>query len=264
MEFAKKLCVGTSLLILVSHVSALEVEAISRISLAPDGSEANGSSGTPEVSADGRYVAFSSDASNLVPNDTNGVRDVFRYDTLTGKMRRISVASDGAQANGGSGFGAMSADGRFLAFTSQASNLVPNDTNGESDVFVYDAVTGQVSADLPTSDASVADISTDGNLVLFRSFDSTLVPGDTNGARDAFLYNRMTGQTILIGETAPGVIADNSHADQISGDAQHVLYRAGVRRTSPNPDMLYVRNLDTGAIERLSDGPGGTRPNNNI
>jgi len=257
--------VGISLLVLVSQVSALEIEAISRISLAPDGAEANGSSSAPDVSADGRYVAFHSDASNLVLDDTNGVSDVFRYDTVTGEMRRISVASDGTQANGGSFFNAMSADGRFLAFSSEATNLVPNDTNGERDVFVHDAVSGQVTADLPTSDASVADISDDGRFVSFRSFDSTLVPGDTNGARDAFLYDRTTGQTTLIGETAPGVQANNSHPGQISGDGRHILYRAGEGSGAlPNPDLLFVRDLVTGAIERLSDGPGGSLPDNNI
>lgn len=263
--FAKRLSIVTTLLIFVTRASALDLESISRISLAPDGAEANGSSEAPDVSADGRYVAFHSDASNLVPDDTNGARDVFRYDTVTGEMRRISVAADGTQANGGSLFAAMSADGRFLVFSSDANNLVANDTNGERDVFVHDAITGEVTADLPTSDASVADVSEDGNLILFRSLDSTLVPGDTNGGRDAFLYDRSSGQTTLIGETAPGVIGNNSHPEQISGDTRHVLYRAGEGSGAlPNPDLLFVRDLVTGAIERLSDGPGGTLPDDNI
>jgi len=247
--FAKRLCVSSSLLVLVSQALALEVEAISRISLATNGAEANGSSNAPDVSADGRYVAFHSDASNLVPDDTNGVSDAFRFDTVTGEMRRISVASDGTQANGGSSFKAMSADGRFLSFSSQATNLVPNDTTGK---FIHDAVTGQVTADLPTSDAGVADISDDGRLVFFRSFDSNLVPGDTNGARDAFLFDRTTLQTTLIGEIAPGVQADNSHADQIAGDERYVVYRAG--GGGSNEDHLFVRDLVTGAIEWLSRG----------
>jgi Tol biopolymer transport system component len=106
--------------------------------VASDGTRANGSSFGPSISADGRYVAFKSYASNLVPADTNGVADVFVHDRLTGQTTRVSVASDGTEANGRSDSlkVSMSADGRYVAFVSQASNLVPGDTNGDWDVFV--------------------------------------------------------------------------------------------------------------------------------
>ena len=93
----------------------------------------------PVISADGRFVAFSSYASNLVPGDTKGWYDVFVHDRQTGKTRRVSVSSGGAQGNGNSGYPGISADGRFIAFASAASNLVPGDTNNLADIFVQTA-----------------------------------------------------------------------------------------------------------------------------
>jgi archaellum component FlaF (FlaF/FlaG flagellin family) len=111
-----------------------------RVSVASDGTEGNGRSWAPSISADGRYVAFYSEASNLVPGDTNGRADVFVHDRLTGQTTRVSVASDGTEGNGASEFPRISADGRYVAFISDASNLVPGDTNGTGDIFVAAAV----------------------------------------------------------------------------------------------------------------------------
>jgi Tol biopolymer transport system component len=101
------------------------------------GIQGNGDSYDPSISADGRYVAFTSEASNLVPGDTNGVADVFVRDLQTGAITRVSTDASGNQGNQRSeGDASISADGRYVAFTSQASNLVPGDTNGGADVFV--------------------------------------------------------------------------------------------------------------------------------
>jgi Tol biopolymer transport system component len=108
-----------------------------RVSVATGGAQAGGNSAQPAISALGRFVAFSSDAPDLVPNDTNGVRDVFVHDRQTGVTRRVSVATGGAQAGGGSTIPAISAEGRFVAFASGTPDLVPNDTNGTQDVFVH-------------------------------------------------------------------------------------------------------------------------------
>jgi Tol biopolymer transport system component len=113
--------------------------------VASDGAQGNDYSTHPSISADGRYVAFESDASNLVSGETNGIVDVFVHDRQSGQTTRVSVASDGTQGNSGSYYGSynpsISADGRYVAFHSHASNLVSGDTNGIADIFVHEKVT---------------------------------------------------------------------------------------------------------------------------
>jgi len=119
--------------------SVNEIPIIERVSIASDGTQGNSDSFAPNISADGRYVTFCSDASNLIAGDTNGFADIFVHDRKTGVTTRVSVASDGMQGNDWSGAGAsISADGRYIAFASSANNLVEGDTNGVSDIFVID------------------------------------------------------------------------------------------------------------------------------
>ena len=104
---------------------------LERVSVASDGTEGNHASMSSAVSADGRFVVFQSKASNLVPGDVNNRRDTFIHDRVTGTTQLVSVASGGTQANAGhGGYLAVSADGRFAAFMSDATNLVPGETNG--------------------------------------------------------------------------------------------------------------------------------------
>jgi Tol biopolymer transport system component len=130
---------------------------IELISLAPDGTEANGLSMNPSISSDGRFVAFSSSATNLVDDDTNYCEDVFVHDRQMRTTSRVSVAPDGTQSSGLSKFPAISSDGRFVAFASIANNLVEGDTNDARDVFVHDRQTGA------TTRVSVASDGTQGN-----------------------------------------------------------------------------------------------------
>jgi Tol biopolymer transport system component len=112
-----------------------------RVSVATNRSEANRPSEGATISADGRYVGFGSDASNLVSNDANSAKDIFVHDRKTGATERVSVASDGTEGNSYSCCrSAFLASGRYVAFTSLASNLVFGDANGEQDVFLYDPV----------------------------------------------------------------------------------------------------------------------------
>ena len=176
----------------------------SRVSVALNGTQGSNDSGFPSVSADGRYVAFTSYAGNLVNGDTNGVGDVFVHDRQTGQTTRVSVASDGTQGNDSSGRLSISANGRYVAFASLATNLVSGDTNGAMDTFVYDRQTGQttrVSGQLQTGtqgndDSGFPSISADGRYIAFWSYASNLVSGDTNGVMDVFVNDRQTGQTI--------------------------------------------------------------------
>jgi Tol biopolymer transport system component len=156
----------------------------------------NGSN-APTISSDGRYVAFHSDMRNLVPGDTNRVFDIFVHDRVTGKTQRVSISSTGRQANAESLSGAsFSEDGRYVAFASLATNLVADDRNDITDVFVRDLGknrTRLVSLGMhgQGDDASWiglgAAFTHDGRFLLFASWASNLVPGDTNGVADVYL-----------------------------------------------------------------------------
>lgn len=183
-----------------------------RVSVATGGAQASGVSTTPSLSADGRFVAFASGAADLVADDANGVRDVFVRDRDTGVTERVSVATGGVAGDGPSDVAAISANGRFVAFRSTATNLVAGDTQGFSDVFVHDRVLGtteRVSRGLGGAEAngpSAGDValSADGNVVIFSSAASNLVAGDANGIADLFLYDRATGTTERLSVTTDG------------------------------------------------------------
>ena len=144
----------------------------------------------PAISADGRYVAFWSGASNLVPGDTNEHYDVFVRDRQLGTTDRVSVASNGTQANGDSAFPAISADGRYVTFESEASNVVPGDTNHARDVFVRDLRSGTTERVSVATDGTQANgdslipaISADGRYVAFDSAASNSSPATRTTSR---------------------------------------------------------------------------------
>ena len=159
-----------------------------RVSVGPGGAQANRRSYGPAISAHGRYVAFFSYASNLVAGDTNGATDVFVRDRKTQVTRRVSVGAGGAQANSESFDPAISADGRYVAFYSEASNLVAGDTNDSTDVFVRDRKSAGDPAGVGRCGrrpgqrltASTRRSPRDGRYVAFFSDASNLVAGDTN------------------------------------------------------------------------------------
>jgi Tol biopolymer transport system component len=205
-----------------------------RVSLDSAGAQGDSLSFEPSISADGRYVAFYSSASNLVAGDSNGTYDVFVRDRVTGQTERVSLDSAGAQGNSDSYAPSISADGRHVAFSSLASNLVAGDTNGALDIFVRDRVTGQterVSMDSAgvqgNSHSAVPSISADGRYVAFRSYASNLVAGDTNGALDIFVRDRVTGQTERVSVDQAGVQGNSQSLDaSISADGRYVAFRS--------------------------------------
>ena len=154
----------------------------------------NSSSFSPSISADGRYVAFHSGAADLVPGDNNGLNDVYVRDVQEGTTTRVSVSLAGGDPDHHSSVPSISADGRSVAFESQADNLVPGDTNGESDVFVRDMqthTTRRVSVDPLGRQApdwsDFPSISADGRYVAFESDATNLVSADGNDMRDVFV-----------------------------------------------------------------------------
>jgi Tol biopolymer transport system component len=178
-----------------------------RVSVAAGGAQALGGDSTqPSISADGRYVAFASEATNLVPADTNGLTDIFVHDRDKGSTERVNVAAGGVQAVGGHSFyPAISADGRYVAFVSDAANLVPGDTNNSWDIFLHDRQTGTTERVSVGGGGSQADagsarpsISGDGRYVAFESGAMNLVPGDTNDVVDIFVHDRRTNKTTRV------------------------------------------------------------------
>jgi Tol biopolymer transport system component len=208
------------------------VLAISLVSVGTGGTQGNSSSYSPSISADGRYVAFVSDASNLVSGDTNGSGDIFIYDTASNTTRRVSVGDNGIQGNGSSFSPFISADGRYVAFMSLASNLVSGDTNGTPDIFVYDTAantTRRVSVDdngIEGNDFSFnPSISADGRYVVFESDASNLVSGDTNGTFDIFVYDTVANTTRRVSVDDNGTQGnDFSFLSSISADGRYVAF----------------------------------------
>ena len=235
---------------------------ITRVSVDSTGAQANDYSRFPSISGDGRFVAFESEASNLIAGETNGVGGVFVHDLQTGETTRVSVDSSGAQADNGSGAAAISSDGRFVAFYSYASNLVLGDTNEMVDVFVHDRQTGattRVSVDSSGAEANgnsvdvyfAVAISGDGRYVVFQSEASNLVAGDTNGADDIFVHDRQTGATSRVSVDSSGAEANaGSRAPAISSNGRYVTFSSGATNlvagdTNGKTDV-FVHDLQTG------------------
>jgi len=329
LRFGLSFMTGVLLIgIAATSVGAFDVE---RVSVATDGTEGDASSTTSAISADGRHVAFVSAASTLVPGDTNFQLDVFVHDRATGETERVSVASDGTEAQGQSTTPALSADGRFVAFASPAPNLVAGDANGRFDVFVRDrsdgtvtlvslasdgsqgladSVAPSISADgtvvafasaaalvpedtndsfdiyvrdlvgMTTTRVSVGEggvegnnlslaprLSSDGSVVVFHSFASNLVAGDTNNVPDVFAHDRATGTTARMSVSSVGAQGNQqSLGASVSGDGRFVGFDSDAS-TLVAGDVngrtdVFVHDRVTGATERVSVATGGAEGNN--
>ncbi|MEG4632535.1 calcium-binding protein [Microcoleus sp. AR_TQ3_B6] len=251
------------------------------VSLDSAGNQGNNSSYRPSISADGRFVAFESYASNIVPGDTNSSpdfilsRDIFVRDTLTNTTTRVSVDSAGNQANSLSDRASISADGRFVAFTSDASNIVPGDTNNRNDIFVRDTLTNtttRVSVDSAgnqqngSSFFNVSSISGDGRFVAFESNAVNLVPGDTNRDTDIFVRDTLTNTTTRVSVDSAGNQAnDVSYSPSISADGRFVAFESFASNivagdTNRERD-IFVRDRLTNTTTRVSVDSAGNQRN---
>ncbi|MEW6741770.1 MAG: calcium-binding protein [Planctomycetota bacterium] len=244
-----------------------------RVSVDSSAVQGNDDSRGPSISADGRFVAFESHASNLVSGDTNGFEDVFVHDRQTGQTTRVSVDSSGVQANLNSGGASISGDGRYVAFDSAASNLVPGDTNSTYDVFVHDRQTGQttcVSVDSSgvqgNASSSFPSISADGRCVAFYSWAWNLVPGDTNWKFDVFAHDRQTGQTSRVSVDSSGVQGNNeSMYPSISADGRYVAFGSSASNLVPGDTNgsadTFLHDRQTGQTTRVSVDSSGNQGN---
>jgi Tol biopolymer transport system component len=246
----------------------LETDNIEMVSVNSDGEQGNALSTNPDISADGRFLVFSSYATNLVISDTNNLQDVFVYDRQTGITMRVSVNSNGEQGNGNSSSIKISADGQFVAFASYANNLVAGDTNGVSDVFVHDLQTGateRVSVSSQGAEgswhSSTSAISNDGQFVAFRSSASNLVSGDTNGTDDIFVHDRQTRQTTRASVSSIGQEGNgDSWFPDISADGRYVAFFSYATNLIPNVSssrQVYLHDRQTGTLTLVSASSSG-------
>lgn len=251
-----------------------------RVSVRTNGTQGNGPSQIPDISGSGRFVTFLSNASNLVPGDTNGTADIFVHDRKTDKTTRVSTRSNGGQANGSSSLPKISADGRFVAFESPASNLVPGDGNGISDIFVKDRKTGKTrrvsvksNGTQGNNPSNQADISPNGRYVTFTSSATNLVNGDTNGTSDVFLHDRKAkktkrssvgnagegnGQSLFSSVGNKGHVAFASQATNLVGGDTNAVLDIFVRNTSANNTRRV--SISSAGVQANGPSPTNWRP----
>jgi Tol biopolymer transport system component len=254
-------------------VRDIQAGTTTRVSVASDGTQGNGYSTIPSISANGCDVAYYSDASNLVDGDTNGYGDIFVHDCTTGGTTRVSVASDGTQGDNFPGYLSISSDGLYVAFASYASNLVSGDTNGYWDIFVHDRQSGQTERVSLASGGSQGNnhsdspsISANGRYVAFGSNASNLVAVDTNGYADIFIHDRTTDETTLISLASDGTQGNGlSWYPSISADGRCVAFYSDAGNLVPGDTNgikdVFVRDIQTGTTTRVSVASDGTEGN---
>jgi Tol biopolymer transport system component len=227
----------------------------------------------PSLSSDGRYVTFVSKATNLVDDDTNGFDDIFLHDSQTGMTSCVSVSPAGTLGNNGSSRSSISLDGRYLAFSSYARNLVANDTNNRQDIFLHDTAGGITSRVSSSTAGTQSDsysyepsISSTGRYVVFHSPATNLVQDDTNGFDDVFLHDNQTGVTSLVSVSSAGIQGSGgSRYADVSDDGPYVVFGSDADNLVPgdnnNGQDIFLRDTQTSITSCLSTSPGGTISN---
>jgi Tol biopolymer transport system component len=256
-------------------VFATGCSTVARVSVDSAGGDADGVSIDASVSGDGRWVAFSSNANDLVPGDGNPGFDVFVRNVEEGRTTRVSVDIGGGDPNGESGAPSISADGRYVAFQSNASDLVQGDGNSTTDVFVRDLKrqrTSRISVDALRADPNGASfepsISANARNIAFFSNASDLVSGDTNSATDVFVRDRKNHVTTLVTvDSMGGVPTFNNLAPlSISSTGRYVTFSSNANDHVPddnNPGYdVFLRDLKKGITTRVSVDTAGGDPNN--
>jgi Tol biopolymer transport system component len=238
-----------------------------RVSLSSAGVQGTGRAMSPAISANGRYVAFEW--------DVNGRFEIFRRDLVTGATRRVDVSSTGVGATA-SNYPAISADGRFVAFMSYASNLVPGDTNGVTDIFVRDMVsstTQRVSVSSTGAQGSRDSgytrpaISATGRFIAFDTA-SALVAGDDNGRLDIYMHDRLSATTERVSVSSTGAqegYGADSSTPAISADGTSVAFESTAANLVPGDTNgssdVFVRDRSTGTTWRASRSSAGVQGN---
>lgn len=235
-----------------------------RVSVSTAALPANGPSTGSAISADGRYVAFVSAAANLVPKDTNRAADVFLRDRTRNRTIRVSVGPRGAQADAASAGVTMSADGRWIAYSSAASNLVAGDTNRFADVFLYDRdkrTTSRVSVSRTglqgNGGSAFPAISPDGGWIAFHSGSTNLIAHDTNRVVDVYLHGRKDGSTRRVSVGKDGLEANGASINAaVSSGGRYVAFQSGasnlIAKDTNKVNDVFVRDTKTKTTKRVS------------
>ncbi|MEM9773131.1 MAG: hypothetical protein AAF902_01030 [Chloroflexota bacterium] len=243
-----------------------------RVSVGYDGSEANNFSGRPVISQDGRFLVFDSAASNIVPNDVNGRWDVFVYDIQNKTIEMVSVNSNGEQANRGAGYPDISADGRYISFTSGSTNLVLNDINGKSDVFRHDRETGEtirvsissegVEGDEHSSLSTYNYISSNGRFISFISRSTTLVKDPPTGlSLDVYVHDVEQRETIRL-TSHPEIDFSESPRLSYMGPFSYTGSHTLISGSSAVNSQIYLMDIKNNTVQNITIGINGQPANN--
>jgi Tol biopolymer transport system component len=270
-------------------VKDMQTGAVTLVSTDEQGRQGDSASTGASVSEDGRTVAFLSIARNFMPESagspgepTTVTPDIYVKDLETGRLVLASADAEGHQGTGpvsayygASSSPSLSADGQKVAFVSYATNLVPDDTNGQPDVFLKDLRTGEVT--LVSTDGAghqanggsgTAAISATGRYVAFDGFSSNLVPGDNNGASDVFMKDLQTGEVTLVSSTLEGRAGSGHSAfPAISGNGRYVSFHSSasdlVAGDANGTSDVFLKDLSTGEVRLVSEAIGGGSGNFN-
>lgn len=249
--------------------------AVERITRGLNDAQPNAGMGSFSTSFDGRYTAYTSQATNLAPGDTNGVADVFLYDRVTGTTTLVSKSHNGGAANGESHPAKISEDGRFVVYRSFATNIVNPPTDGESHMFLYDRVTGKNELITVNSDGEMANgfskepsVCNGGRYVSFTSDATNLTSIPHNGERQIYIRDRVKGETHLVtysinggmgnGRAHRSVLLPDCSAIGLATDATDFISgdTNGVRDLFV-AELYYPVDLSTSQLKRTSPADSG-------
>ncbi|GEM_PF-2773955 len=273
MRITNKILASFFLVSLVT-TNAHAINSIQRVSLGAVSGGPDNNSFVPSVTSNSRYIVFESDATDLVTGDTNGKTDIFRYDRVTGTTIRVSVPEGGGQSNGRSILADISDDGRYVVFTSFATNLTTEpDTNGVSDIFLRDIQTGTTTLisknSTGTATANGAStkpvISDDGTVIAYETLASDIIPSDTDAISDVYRYIISTGTTELVSTGSNGKGNARSHEPSLTFNGQIIAFSSDASNLGgPAGDMnrdVFFRDFNTGTTVAVTTGasdPGFT------
>lgn len=236
------------------------------VSVDTTGATPDDSSGEPSISADGRYVAFSSDATDLIANDTNAVTDVFLRDVVAGTTTRLSVTTSGAELDDATYSPSLSADASTVAFISESDALSSKDQNLASDAYVFDRVHNTMTLSSVLNGVqtdwgvSQVDLSANGNVVAYTT-DTDLGPADQNASDDVYIRTLATANTVWVSKPKNGAPDGGGGTDpSLSADGRYIAFTGGndIDGLGSPGSQIFIRDQGTTTVTRVSVTDAGT------